>query len=258
MKIIDSHCHLDRIDLANFDDNFDNILQNAYAKNVHEFLCVCIDFKNFDAVLNIAKKYPNIYASRGLHPVNDIGVVPSVDEILKFCDDENIIAIGETGLDYFHIKQEDADWQKQRFVNHIAASKKSNKPLIIHTREAKTDTLKIMAKNNANSGVMHCFVEDLATANAAIEMGFYISFSGVLTFNSAKELQEVAKIIPLNKILIETDSPYLSPVPFRGKPNYPANTYFVAEKLAQLRGISVDEVAENTTNNFYQLFKLPS
>lgn len=256
MKIIDSHCHLDRVDLRDFDGDFDNVLKASYEKSVQEFLCVCIDFENFDAVLNVAKKYPNIYASRGLHPVNDEGAIPSVDEILKYCDDENIIAIGETGLDYFHIKKEDADWQRQRFVNHIEAGKKSNKPIIIHTRNAKEDTLKIMEFEGANSGVMHCFVEDYTTAMRAIEMGFYISLSGVLTFNSAKELQETAKKIPLDKILVETDSPYLSPAPFRGKPNHPANTYFVAERLAKLRGISLDEVAEATTNNFYKLFNL--
>jgi TatD DNase family protein len=256
MHIIDSHCHLDRVDLTAFDNNFDNMLSVAYEKSVKEFLCVCIDFNNAQAVLNLAKKYPNIYASYGLHPVNDEGIVPSVDDILQGCVDDNIIAIGETGLDYFHIKQEAADWQRERFKNHIIASQKTNKPLIIHTRDAKVDTLKVMQDNNANSGIMHCFVEDLYTAQTAIEMGFYISFSGVLTFNSAKELQETAKKIPLDKILVETDSPYLTPAPFRGKPNHPANTYFVVEKLAQLRNISIQEVAETTTHNFKSLFNL--
>jgi TatD DNase family protein len=255
MHIIDSHCHLDRVDLTQFDDNFDTMLNAAYQNNIKEFLCVCIDFDNASDVLNLAQKYPNIYASYGLHPTNDIGVVPSVDEIIQGASDENIIAVGETGLDYFHITQ-DFEWQHERFKNHIIAGQKVGKPLIIHTRDAKVDTLKIMVEMGANSGIMHCFVEDLWAANQAIEMGFYISFSGVLTFKSATELQEVARQIPLERILVETDSPYLSPVPFRGKPNFPANTLYVAEKLAELRGISLQEIAETTTHNFKTLFRL--
>ncbi len=255
MKIIDSHCHLDKINLAKFNNDFDNILIKADEFHVKEFLCVCIDFNNFNTIVDLAERYTQIYTTVGLHPANDIGVIPTVEKITKLANNKNIIAIGETGLDYFHIK-DNLEWQQERFKNHIKAANICHKPLIIHMREATKDTLKIMQDENATAGIMHCFVEDIITANIAIEMGFYISFSGVLTFNSARNLQAVAKNIPLDKILVETDSPYLSPVPFRGKENHPANTYFVVEKLASLRNISIQEVAETTTNNFHKLFGL--
>jgi TatD DNase family protein len=256
MYIVDSHCHLDRLDLTQFDGKLENALSVADKQGIKEFLCVCINLSDFDKVLDIAKKYPQIYASVGVHPTEILQNEPSVDELVKLADDKNIIAIGESGLDYFHLKREEVQWQRERFRTHIKASQKTNKPIIIHTREAKADTLKIMQEESASSGVMHCFVEDYATAMSCIEMGFYISFSGVLTFNSAKELQETAKKIPLDKILVETDSPYLAPVPLRGKPNHPANTYFVLERLANLRGISINEAADATTNNFKTLFNL--
>ncbi|SFV80844.1 Putative deoxyribonuclease YcfH [hydrothermal vent metagenome] len=174
--------------------------------------------------------------------------------MLTLADHEKIIAIGETGLDYFHVKKDTADWQRERFRRHIAASNQSGKPMIIHTREAKADTIEIMQQEQAQAGVMHCFSEDWETAKAALDLGFYISFSGIITFKSAADLREVAKKVPADRLLVETDSPYLTPVPYRGRANSPAYTYYVAEKLAEIRGTSIDNIAQQTTQNFNDLF----
>jgi TatD DNase family protein len=254
MKIIDSHCHLDRVDLTKFGGSVESMLAHANELSVQEFLCVCIDLEHFDDVLSLAKKYQQIYASVGVHPTEQEGKDPSVEELLTLANDDNIIAIGETGLDYFHIEKNSADWQRERFRRHIAVSNQSAKPLIIHTRAAKTDTIKIMAEEKANAGVIHCFSEDWEMAKSALDLGFYISFSGIITFKNADALREVAKKVPLDRILIETDSPYLTPVPNRGKPNSPAYVYYVAEKLAEIRGVSIDEIARATTQNFHNLF----
>ena len=178
--------------------------------------------------------------------------ISSADSVLV--NNDRVIAIGETGLDYFHVKKDQADWQRDRFKRHIAASNDSGKPMIIHMRDSKDDTIEILSSERAKKGVMHCFAEDLETAKAALDLGFYISFSGIITFKSAQDLREVAKQIPSDRILIETDSPYLTPVPYRGKPNSPAYTYYVAEKLAEIRNSSVAEIARVTTQNFNQLF----
>ncbi|HAO86373.1 MAG TPA: DNAase, partial [Gammaproteobacteria bacterium] len=218
------------------------------------FLCVCIDLEHFDDVFSLAKAHHQIYASVGVHPVEQEGKDPSVEELLTLADHEKIIAIGETGLDYFHVKKDTADWQRERFRRHIAASNQSGKPMIIHTREAKADTIEIMQQEQAQAGVMHCFSEDWETAKAALDLGFYISFSGIITFKSAADLREVAKKVPADRLLVETDSPYLTPVPYRGRANSPAYTYYVAEKLAEIRGTSIDNIAQQTTQNFNDLF----
>lgn len=254
MHIVDSHCHIDRVDFDQFGGSVESMLAHANELSVKQFLCVCIDLENFDAVASLAKKYPQIYASVGVHPTEQEGKDPSVDELLALADNDRVIAIGETGLDYFHVEKESADWQRARFRSHIAASNQSGKPMIIHTRDARADTIQIMTEERANAGVMHCFSEDWDTAKAALDLGFYISFSGIVTFKSADSLREVAKKVPLDRLLVETDSPYLTPVPNRGKPNSPAYTYYVAEKLAEIRGLSVAEIAQATTNNFNQLF----
>ena len=173
---------------------------------------------------------------------------------MEYADKEKVIAIGETGLDYFHVRKDEADWQRERFKRHIEASNVSGKPMIIHMRDSKEDTIEMLSKEKAQKGVMHCFSEDLHTAEAALDLGFYISFSGILTFKSAESLREVAKKIPAERILVETDSPYLTPVPNRGKPNSPAYTYYVAEKLAEIRNTSISEIAKVTTQNFNRLF----
>lgn len=254
MKVIDSHCHLDKLDLSAFGGSIQSVLAHAKTLSVEEFLCVCIDLEHFDDVFSLAKKYPQIHASVGVHPCNTKGKEPSVDELLTLADDDKIIAIGETGLDYFHIKEEAADWQRERFRRHITASNQSGKPMIIHTRNAKKDTLKIMQEEHAEQGVMHCFSEDWDTAKAALDLGFYVSFSGIVTFKNAEALRSVAAKVPLDRLLVETDSPYLTPVPYRGKPNSPAYTYHVVEKIAQIRGQSIETIANATTNNFKQLF----
>jgi TatD DNase family protein len=254
MKIVDSHCHIDRVDLGAFGGSIESMLAHAKELSVTEFLCVCIDLEHFDDVHNLALAHPSIYASVGVHPTEVDGKDPSVDELIELSESDRIIAIGETGLDYFHIKKIDADWQRDRFRRHIEVSNCTGKPMIIHTREAKKDTVKIMREEKVQAGVMHCFSEDWETAKAALDLGFYISFSGILTFNSAKELREVAKKVPEDRLLVETDSPYLTPMPHRGRPNSPAFTYHVAEKLAEVRGSSIEAIAETTTNNFKRLF----
>jgi TatD DNase family protein len=254
MKIIDSHCHIDRVDLDQFGGSMESMLAHAKDLSVEEFLCVCIDLEHFDDVFSLAKSHQQIYASVGVHPVEQEGKDPSVEELLALADHEKIIAIGETGLDYFHVKKDTADWQRERFRRHIAASNQSGKPMIIHTREAKADTIEIMQQEQAQAGVMHCFSEDWETAKAALDLGFYISFSGIITFKSAADLREVAKKVPADRLLVETDSPYLTPVPYRGRANSPAYTYYVAEKLAEIRGVSVDNIAQQTTQNFNDLF----
>tara|TARA_B110000967_G_scaffold74282_1_gene76803 strand:+ start:6628 stop:7398 length:771 start_codon:yes stop_codon:yes gene_type:complete len=254
MKIIDSHCHIDRVDLDSFGGSIESMLKHASEFSVDEFLCVCIDLEHFDQVHDLALSYPNIYSSVGVHPTETNCKDPSVDELLVYAKSDRVIAIGETGLDYFHVKKDDADWQRDRFRRHINASNISEKPMIIHTREAKEDTIKILNEEKAEAGVMHCFSEDWDTAKAALDLGFYISFSGILTFNSAKDLREVAKKVPADRLLVETDSPYLTPTPFRGRPNSPAYTYYVVEKLAEIRNTTIEEIAETTSKNFYSLF----
>lgn len=256
MRIIDSHCHLDRVDLSAFGGSMESMLKHAKTLSVETFLCVCIDLEHFDDVFSLAKKYPQIYASVGVHPCDTKGKDPTVEELLILAGDDNIIAIGETGLDYFHVEKDTAEWQRERFRRHIQASNQSGKPMIIHTRNARADTIAIMQEEQAEKGVMHCFSEDWDTAKAALDLGFYISFSGIITFKSAESLRAVAKKVPLDRILVETDSPYLTPVPYRGKPNSPAYTYYAVEKIAEIHAQNIETIANATTNNFKQLFSL--
>jgi len=255
MRLVDSHCHLDRLDLSKYDQDLDGAIAHAQKMHVQDMLCVCIDQTNFQAVWDIAKRYPNIHASVGIHPTEAVETELSTDELITFAQYEKVVAIGETGLDYFHCKG-DISWQQDRFKRHIQAAIAVNKPLIIHTRDAREDTIRIMQEEQAErcGGVMHCFTETLEMAQAAMALGFYISFSGIITFKNAIELQNLVKHIPLDKMLIETDAPYLTPAPHRGKPNEPANVYYVAEKVAALKGISIEKVAEVTTQNYASLF----
>jgi TatD DNase family protein len=257
MFLVDSHCHLDQLDLTAHADSLANAVLHAKNNGIGHMLCVCITLEDFPAVLDIAKSYPNISASVGLHPnEQNVPLEPSADDLINLAKDEKIVAIGETGLDYFR-STGDVEWQRERFRQHIQAAKTLDKPLIIHTRQAKEDTLKVMREEDARtaSGVMHCFTEDWETASAAMDLNFYISISGIVTFKSATEIQDVAKRVPLDRLLIETDSPYLAPIPYRGKPNEPAYVRYVAEFIANLRGISVEALAEATTENFFRLFK---
>ena len=255
MFLIDSHCHLDRLDLTPYDNKLSNALTYANEVGVGHMLCVSINMENFKAVISTAHEYDFVSASVGVHPNESEGHDPSADELITMADDNNIVAIGETGLDYFR-SEGDLTWQQDRFRRHITASKETKKPLIIHMRDATEDTLRILKEEKADEvgGVMHCFVEDWEVAQKALDLNFMISFSGIVTFKNAKDLQLVAKNVPQDKMLVETDSPYLAPVPFRGKSNQPAYVVHVAEKIAELRDISVEDVADITTKNYFILF----
>lgn len=225
------------------------------ANQVSNALCVSVDLEKFPQILSLAEQHDNIYASVGVHPDYELEAEPTQSELVRLAQHPRVVAIGETGLDYFRL-QGDLEWQRNRFRTHIRAAVECNKPLIIHTRSAAADTLRLMQEEGAASvgGVMHCFTESLEVALAAIEQNFYISFSGIVTFKKALDLKEVASRIPLERMLIETDSPYLAPVPFRGKLNQPGYVKHVAEEIAKLRGISVEEVGETTSVNFRKLF----
>jgi TatD DNase family protein len=255
--LVDSHCHLDRLDLEPFGGELANALQQAGENGVERFLCVAIDRGNIPDVIAIAERFDNVYASVGVHPNEEEDGEVTTEELVALAAHPKVIAIGETGLDYFRSEGE-LEWQKQRFRNHIAAAKACRKPLIIHSREAREDTIRLMQEEGAQEagGIMHCFVEDWETARQAMEMGFYISFSGIVTFRNAEALREVALKVPSDRLLVETDSPYLAPVPHRGKSNQPAYVRHVAEFLAQLRGVSFEQMSAQTTNNFNRLFGL--
>ena len=255
---IDSHCHINFPELAvRLPEIFGKMAEN----HVSHALCVSVDLPDFPQVLDLAEKYPNVYASVGVHPDYEDTPEPSVDELIRLSRHPKIVAIGETGLDYYRLTG-DLEWQRERFRTHIRASRATGKPLIIHTRAASEDTIRIMREEGAGTdkggaaGVMHCFTESLEVAEAAMEMGFYISFSGIVTFKSAKELQAVALEVPLERMLIETDSPYLAPVPHRGKMNEPGFVSHVAEFLAKLKAVPLESVAQQTTDNFFNLFNI--
>ena len=252
--LVDSHCHLDFPDLA---ADLDSVMALMQKNQVAQALCVSVTLEDFPKVRAIAEKYPHVFASVGVHPDYE-GVSEASPAILAaLADHPKVVAIGETGLDYFRLKG-DLEWQRERFRNHIRAARLCRKPLIIHTREAAQDTIRIMREERADQagGVMHCFTESWAVAEAALDLGFYISFSGIVTFKNATALKEVARKVPLERMLIETDSPYLAPVPHRGKTNQPGFVIHVAEEIAKLRDVPFDQVAAMTTNNFLRLFNV--
>ncbi|SFI67274.1 TatD family hydrolase [Nitrosomonas sp. Nm34] len=251
---IDSHCHLDFPDIAN---NLDQILGNMQQNNVTHALCVSVNLEDFPRVRALAESHDNLFASVGVHPDYENLIEPDAPQLANLAHHPKVVAIGETGLDYFRLKG-DLEWQRERFRQHIRAARQCNKPLIIHTREAAADTLRIMAEEGADrtGGVMHCFTESWEVAQQAIEMNFYISFSGIITFKNATLVKDVARKIPLERMLIETDSPYLAPVPYRGKTNQPAFVRYIAEEIAKLREVSLTEIAAITTHNFFNLFKI--
>ncbi len=253
--LVDSHCHLDRLDLAPFDNSFDRLIQETLESGVEHMLCVCIDTESYPSMLSLVESYPEISISVGVHPNDSERHEPEPEELVTLASHPKNLAIGETGLDYFR-SEGDLEWQRERFRRHIRAALLCGKPLIIHTRAAREDTIRIMQEEGAAQagGVMHCFTEDWEMASQALDMGFYISFSGIITFNSAKDLREVLKQVPEERLLIETDAPYLAPVPKRGKPNYPSYVRHVAECMADLRDVSVEEIGTITGNNFRRLF----
>ena len=251
--LVDSHCHLN---FPEFRNNMPALRAAMQSEGVGHALCISVTLPDFPQVLAVAEAYDNFFASVGVHPDYEDEPEYSDEHLLELASHPKVVAIGETGLDYFRL-QGDLEWQRERFRRHIRVAKQAQKPLVIHTRNAAEDTLRIMREEHAEEvgGVMHCFTESLEVAEAAIELGFYISFSGILTFKNALAIKEVAKALPLERILVETDSPYLAPVPYRGKTNQPAYVRYVAEELANLRGISYQEVEDATTANFFRLFK---
>ena len=251
--LVDSHCHLNFPELL---ANLPAIKQSMQANEVGHALCISVTLPDFPQVIALAETNANFFASVGVHPDYENIEEPTVAGLLALADHEKVVAIGETGLDYFRLTG-DLEWQRTRFRTHIQAAIQCGKPLVIHTRNAAADTLRIMREENAQKigGVMHCFTESLEVALEAIELGFYISFSGIVTFKNALAIKEVARQVPLSRMLIETDSPYLAPIPYRGKTNQPSYVKHVAEEIAKLRGISFEEVATTTTENFFQFFK---
>lgn len=255
--LIDSHCHLDFPDLAG---KLDAVQVRMAELDVCYAMCISVNLVGFPQVLSLAEKHANLYATVGIHPdqkPEEPGASTTVEELCRLSDHPRILAIGETGLDY-HWHKDAPEWQRERFRTHIRAARAVGKPLVIHTREASFDTLQIMREERADEagGVMHCFTESIEVAREAMDLGFYISFSGIITFKNAAALREVVKSVPLERTLVETDSPFLAPAPHRGKTNEPGFTRYVAEEVARLKVVSFDAVADATTRNFQDLFKV--
>ncbi|MFM8864593.1 MAG: TatD family hydrolase [Limnohabitans sp.] len=261
---IDSHCHLNFPELA---CQLPDILQAMQVAQVHQAVVICTTMEEFAAVQTLAHQHPHLWATVGVHPDNEGVHEPSLQELVQGAADPKVIAIGETGLDYYQMDERkggrtvaDLAWQRERFRTHIRAARQVQLPLVIHTRSASDDTLAILKEEGEQGGagsaggVFHCFTESMAVARAALDLGFYISFSGILTFKSAADLRDVARFVPDESFLIETDSPYLAPVPFRGKTNNPSYVPFVAQQLAELRGCTSEDIGRQSTANFHRLF----
>lgn len=249
---IDSHCHLSFPELA---QDLPGVLQRMRENKVVAALNICTTLEEFPAVVAVAEQHAHVFASAGVHPDNEGVEEPTLDRLVELAQHPRVVAIGETGLDYFRLR-EPLDWQRNRFRTHIRAARACRKPLIVHSRSSAEDTLQLMKEEGAAEvgGVMHCFTETQRVAEAAMQMGFCISFSGIVTFKNARDLQEVAREVPLDRLMIETDSPYLAPVPYRGQRNEPSFVPKVAEKIAELKGVSVEAVAAASTRNFSSVF----
>lgn len=253
---VDSHCHLDRLELEKLGMDLPAVLQAAKAQQVEHMLCVSVSLAEFPAMAALVHNYPQVSVSCGEHPLHQTDVL-DVAMLKQLAADPKVVAVGETGLDYFY-SPDTKQLQQDAFISHIETANQLNKPLIVHTRDAKADTLAILRQYQAErcGGVLHCFTEDWETAKAALDLGFYISFSGIMTFKNADPLREVVKQVPLDRLLIETDSPYLAPVPYRGKTNQPAYVSAVAAAVADIKGVSIEALAKLTSENFYRLFPL--
>jgi TatD DNase family protein len=252
---IDSHCHLDRVDLGRYQGDFAKLMAATREAGVEHMLCVCIDLESYPAMLERVEPWPEVSISVGVHPNEEDRREPSVAELVRLAAHPKNVAIGETGLDYFRSEGALA-WQQERFRTHIRAARETGRPLIVHTRDARADTLRILREERAEEvgGVMHCFTETWDMAEQAMDLGFLVSFSGIVTFRNAAALREVAARVPLDRLLIETDAPYLAPVPHRGKPNEPSFVAHVAETLAGLKDVPVATLAQRTAENYRRLF----
>jgi TatD DNase family protein len=254
---VDSHCHLSFPELS---EQLDDIRRAMADAKVDRALCICTTLEEFDQVHALALRYDNFWATAGVHPDNEGVREPDVDTLVALAALPRVVAIGETGLDYYRLNGRSVDdmaWQRERFRVHIRAARAAGKPLVVHTRSASADTLAILREEGPVEGVFHCFTETREVARAALDLGFHISFSGILTFKNAEDLREVARMVPLDRCLIETDSPYLAPVPYRGKLNSPAYVPWVSRQIAELKGLSDEAVAEATSRNFERLFRVP-
>ncbi|GAA5442678.1 putative metal-dependent hydrolase YcfH [Microbulbifer sp. NBRC 101763] len=253
--LVDSHCHLDRLKLDKFDGDLDAVLELARDRGVGKFLCVGISLDNVDAVVEIASRYRDVVCSVGIHPLDVESGLAGVDKLIAMAERPNVVALGETGLDYYY-STETKDVQQQSFIAHLQAAGSAQLPVIVHTRDAREDTIDLIRThgNLETAGVLHCFTENWEMARSALDLNYYISLSGIVTFKNAGELRDVARKLPLDRLLVETDSPYLAPVPYRGKANIPAYVREVAEFIAELRGIPYEQLAEITTENFFRLF----
>lgn len=257
--LIDSHCHLDRIDLARAGKTLDQLLDDARAKGVSGFLTVGVDLASSRQLVELARRYPDVYVSVGAHPLQENPMpVPSVEELVALAASESVVAIGETGLDN-HYSAATADWQRQSFIHHLTAARELARPVIVHTREARDETLRLLRQHACrhSGGVLHCFTETLDLALAAIDLNFYISFSGIITFRNAQALRDVLRELPVERLLVETDAPWLAPMPHRGKQNEPMYVLEVARQVAAIKGLSLEELAAITSANFQRLFQLP-
>ena len=254
--LVDTHCHLNMLDLAPFDGDDSAMIADMLAQGVERVVCISVDLETLPEVLSFADRYESVFASVGVHPSSSTDAGPNVATLVELAKHPKVVAIGETGLDY-HYNDEGLENMRDQFRVHIQVAHQTQKPLIIHTRSAQADTLQIMREENARDvgGIMHCFTESIEMARASLEMGFYISFSGIVTFKNAANVQAVAEYVPLDRMLIETDAPYLTPVPFRGKPNRPSYVRYVAEKIADIKQCSVEQVMSITTSNANQVFQ---
>ncbi|KMT64778.1 TatD family hydrolase [Catenovulum maritimum] len=253
--LVDSHCHLDKLKLEELGGSLDSVLDSARARGIKQFLCVSVTLDDFPNMAKTVESHADVAISCGVHPLHNECQFEQA-QLLKLADDPKVVAIGETGLDYFY-SADTIEWQQNSFRQHCQVANQLDKPLIIHTRDARQDTLDILKQEGADKagGVLHCFTESLEMAKAAMDLNFYISISGIVTFGNATELRDVVRALPLDRILVETDSPWLAPKPYRGKQNQPAYVHEVAQFVADLKGVSLAELSEQTTNNFYQLFK---
>lgn len=253
--LIDSHCHLDRLKLDVYGGDLDKAIAAAHDRGVQQMLCIGISLANIRQVVDIAQRYPSVVASVGIHPCDVTAGTASVEQLLDWAKEDKVVAFGESGLDY-HYETDSKALQQESFIMHLQAGAKAGLPVVVHTREAKADTLALIREHASRefSGVLHCFTEDWEMAREALDLNYYISISGIVTFKNAEQIRDVVRKMPIDRLLVETDSPYLAPVPYRGKPNEPKNVREVAEFVADVKGLPFEELAQHTTENFYRLF----